>query len=158
MFKPSAWKYEGNNILRIAQVEIKHKHLLFTYTYILGARRIPICICLCTRFYKFMRKNLRASAFINEFSAILHCHSKRWTKKIKYRFFEMIFWWKKNEFFTYLNACKYANSVLIDTNALERRHLPYHYSDLHTGRIHFFANFFQYNWNCTNICNTTYTE
>lgn len=118
-----------------------HAEYRFAYVFVRDSTN------LCVRIY-----------VINEFSAILHCHSKRWTKKIKYRFFEMIFWWKKNEFFTYLNACKYANSVLIDTNALERRHLPYHYSDLHTGRIHFFANFFQYNWNCTNICNTTYTE
>lgn len=158
MFKPSAWKYEGNNILRIAQVEIKHRHVWFIYTYILGARRIPICICLCARFYKFMRKSLRASAFINEFSAILHCHSKWWTKKIKYRFFEMIFWWKKNEFFTYLNACKYANPVLIchkcirtPTPALSLFRFAYRsYS--------FFCDFFKYNWKCTNICNTSYTE
>lgn len=98
-----------------------------------------------------MRKSLWASASTNEFSNILHRHSKQMNeKKLNIGFSRWYFDEKKNEFFTYLNACKYVNSVLIchkcirtPTPALSLFRFAY--------RSHsFFCEFFQYNWNCTN--------
>lgn len=136
VFKPGAWNYEENNILRITQVEQKHKHVIHIYLYFEYTQNTDLHICLCRRFYEFMRKSLWASASTNEFSNILHRHSKLMNeKKLNIGFSRWYFDEKKTNFLLIWMACKYVNSVLICHKCI--RTPPYHYSDLHTGRILF---------------------